>query len=78
MARRADTDPRRVYRSLAGETPKRTIGLVRLAGRKPTHLAEQFAATLRRASESATGCWSGRIPSQPAKCGPKGRPEPAA
>ena len=47
MARRADTDPRRVYRSLAGDRPHRTIGLVRLAGRKPTHLAEQFAATLR-------------------------------
>jgi len=49
MARQADTDPRRVYRSLAGETPKRRIGLVRLAGRKPTPLAERFAATLRLA-----------------------------
>ena len=47
MARKADTDPRRIYRSLSGERPKRTIGLVRLAQRKPTHLAERFAATLR-------------------------------
>ena len=47
MARRADVDPRRVYRSLAGEPPRRSIGLVRLAGRKPTHLADRFAATLR-------------------------------
>ena len=59
MARRADNDPRRVYRSLAGETPKRTIGLVRLAQRKPTHLAQQFAATLRRASKPAAGCGPG-------------------
>ncbi len=55
MARKADTDPRRVYRSLSGERPKRTIGLVRLAGRKPTHLAERFTATLRQFSESVKG-----------------------
>lgn len=48
MARQADTDPRRVYRSLAGDRPHRTIGLVRLAGRKPSHLAERFAALLRQ------------------------------
>ena len=47
MARALDTDPRRVYRSLAGDRPMRTIGLVRLAGRKPSPLAERFAATLR-------------------------------
>lgn len=48
MASRADADPRRRYRSLAGERPHRTIGLVRLARRQPTPLAERFAATLRR------------------------------
>ena len=47
MARHLDTDPRRVYRSLTGDRPTRTIGLVRLAGRKPSHLAERFAMTLR-------------------------------
>ena len=50
MARRADVDPRRVYRSLAGDPPRRTIGLVRLAGRKPTLLADRFGATLRAAA----------------------------
>ena len=47
MARHLDTDPRRVYRSLAGDRPMRTIGLVRLASRRPSDLAERFAATLR-------------------------------
>ena len=51
MARHLDTDPRRVYRSLTGDRPTRTIGLVRLAGRKPSHLAELFAATLRESSQ---------------------------
>lgn len=50
MARKLDADPRRVYRSLSGERPKRTIGLVRLSQRKPTHLADQFASTLREFS----------------------------
>ncbi len=53
MARHADTDPRRVYRSLAGDRPHRTIGLVRLAGRKPSDLAERFAATLRECATVA-------------------------
>ena len=30
-----------------GDRPMRTIGLVRLASRRPSDLAERFAATLR-------------------------------
>jgi LysR family hydrogen peroxide-inducible transcriptional activator len=47
MARRVDTDPRRVYRSLSDGRPNRTIGLVRLAHRESNHLAERFAEILR-------------------------------
>ena len=52
MARRADTDPRRSYRSLSGERPQRTIGLVRLTQRQPTFLFERFAEVLRRSIPS--------------------------
>ena len=47
MAGRFDHSPSRVYRPLAGDRPKRTIGLVRHARRVSTPLAERFAETLR-------------------------------
>ncbi|QDV32219.1 LysR family transcriptional regulator [Tautonia plasticadhaerens] len=49
MARRLDADPSRVYRSLSGARPRRTIGLVRHARRSPSLLAGRFSEALRAA-----------------------------
>jgi LysR family transcriptional regulator, hydrogen peroxide-inducible genes activator len=47
MAARIDTDKRRVYRNLAGEQPKRTIGLAWHEYRYQTQLFRRFTAWLR-------------------------------
>jgi DNA-binding transcriptional LysR family regulator len=50
MAQRADRDPKRVYRSLAGDQPRRTLAVIsRLHGyHRPA--AERFLAKLREAA----------------------------
>ncbi|WP_435010764.1 LysR family transcriptional regulator [Tundrisphaera lichenicola] len=53
MARKADRDPRRVYRHLAGDRPRRTIGLVLLPDRRQGPLTSRFSAVIRDAGISA-------------------------
>jgi LysR family hydrogen peroxide-inducible transcriptional activator len=48
MARRADRGKQRVYCRLAGEQPKRTIGVVWHRHRYHSHAAERFLAALRQ------------------------------
>jgi LysR family hydrogen peroxide-inducible transcriptional activator len=47
MARRADRGKQRVYCRLAGEQPKRTIGVIWHRHRYHSHAAERFLAALR-------------------------------
>lgn len=47
MARRGDRSSQRVYRSLSGEAPRRTIAVVWRRHRYHSPMAEQFLATLR-------------------------------
>ncbi len=51
MARAADTNKSRVYRSLAGERPMRTIGLIHQAQRMPSPLADHFIRTIKEISK---------------------------
>ena len=53
MARAADASTLRVYRSLAGERPTRTLGLVRQSHRIPSPLADQFMRTIHELSREA-------------------------
>jgi LysR family hydrogen peroxide-inducible transcriptional activator len=53
MARRLDHDPRRVYRSLDGPRPKRTIAMCWNPERYQSKLLQNLLQTLRRHSQAS-------------------------
>jgi LysR family hydrogen peroxide-inducible transcriptional activator len=53
MARRLDHDPRRVYRSLDGPRPKRTIAMCWNPDRYQSKLLQSLIAAIKRSSQSS-------------------------
>ncbi len=52
MAKDRDTNPTRVYRSLSGSRPHRTVAVAWLKHRHQSHLAKRFLETLRGLSKT--------------------------